>query len=161
MRTRTPPSISLCSVNPATICSADRQQRTFSRLRERRYRTIPQLQAERAASPELSTLKANPRTGLPDSNRNDVWWSADGKEWHEVAPTPWLPRHANSVFVFDGSLWMGAQTSLACLSVSFLPIPWVQSRATTATTRRWSRTPGGCSAAPPACDDERIAQTCI
>ena len=116
---RTAPSI---SVIPATICSADRQQRTFSRLRERRYRTIPQLQAERAASPELSTLKANPRTGLPDSNRNDVWWSADGKEWHEVAPTPWLPRHANSVFVFDGSLWMGAQTSLAGLSVSFLPI---------------------------------------
>ena len=102
---------------PASLSSlprsvpADRQQRAFGRLRERRYRTIPQLQAERAASPELSTLKANPRTGLPDSNRNDVWWSADGKEWHEVAPTPWLPRHANSVFVFDGSLWMGAQTS--------------------------------------------------
>eukprot|EP01050_Picozoa_sp_SAG11_P006341 SAG11_NODE_488_length_8997_cov_12.304113_3_plen_140_part_00 len=96
----------------------------------RRYRTNPQLQAERAASPELSTLKPNPRNGLPDSNRNDVWWSADGREWHEVAPTPWLPRHANSVFVFDGSLWMGAQTpppaslSLLCyLAVSFLLSP--------------------------------------
>jgi hypothetical protein len=75
-------------------------------LAEQRYRTVEQLQAERAASPEVSTLAANPRSGRPDSNRNDVWCSADGQAWHEVAPTPWLPRHANSVFVFDDSLWM-------------------------------------------------------
>ena len=39
-------------------------------------------------------------------NRNDVWHSADGVNWHEVRDTPWEPRHAASVFVHAGALWM-------------------------------------------------------
>jgi hypothetical protein len=77
-----------------------------STLEEKMYRTVDQCTSERNANPADSTLKANPRSGRPDSNRNDVWWSSDGKEWHEVEGAPWLPRHANSVFVFDDSLWM-------------------------------------------------------
>jgi hypothetical protein len=39
-------------------------------------------------------------------NCNDVWYSADGAEWFEVPDTPWKPRHASSVFVFQDALWM-------------------------------------------------------
>lgn len=77
-----------------------------STLEEKKYRTIEQMIADRAADPKVSTMKANPRTGKPDTNRNDCWFSTDGQEWHELVDTPWLPRHANSVFVFDDSLWM-------------------------------------------------------
>lgn len=45
-------------------------------------------------------------------NRKDVWHSADGVEWHEVPDTPWKPRHAASVFVHDGSLWMVAGNNM-------------------------------------------------
>lgn len=40
------------------------------------------------------------------SNRNDVWYSEDGTNWHDVPQTPWAPRHAASVFVHDDALWM-------------------------------------------------------
>lgn len=46
------------------------------------------------------------------TNRNDVWWSSDGKEWHQVPDTPWAPRHAASVFVHAGSLWMVAGNNM-------------------------------------------------
>ncbi len=39
-------------------------------------------------------------------NANDVWYSADGTTWHEVPHTPWANRHAASVFVYQGALWM-------------------------------------------------------
>jgi len=39
-------------------------------------------------------------------NSNDVWYSADGSEWHEVPDTPWAARHAASMFVFQDALWM-------------------------------------------------------
>jgi hypothetical protein len=39
-------------------------------------------------------------------NRNDVWHSADGVEWFELPNTPWLPRHAGALFVYDNALWM-------------------------------------------------------
>lgn len=45
-------------------------------------------------------------------NRNDVWHSTDGVEWHEVPGTPWKPRHAASVFVHDGALWMVAGNNM-------------------------------------------------
>ncbi len=32
-------------------------------------------------------------------NYNDVWYSDDGENWKELKNTPWLPRHAASVFV--------------------------------------------------------------
>lgn len=45
-------------------------------------------------------------------NRNDVWYSADGEEWHELPDTPWAPRHAASVFVYDDALWMVAGNNM-------------------------------------------------
>ncbi|REJ88559.1 MAG: hypothetical protein DWQ29_08455 [Planctomycetota bacterium] len=45
-------------------------------------------------------------------NRNDVWHSADGVNWTEVPNTPWAPRHAASVFVYDGGLWMVAGNNM-------------------------------------------------
>jgi hypothetical protein len=45
-------------------------------------------------------------------NRSDVWHSADGVHWHEVPSTPWKARHAASVFVHDGSLWMVAGNNM-------------------------------------------------
>jgi hypothetical protein len=45
-------------------------------------------------------------------NRSDVWCSEDGREWQEVARTPWAPRHAASVFVHAGALWMVAGNNM-------------------------------------------------
>ncbi len=45
-------------------------------------------------------------------NRKDVWYSADGVNWHEIPNTPWKPRHAASVFVFDNALWMVAGNNM-------------------------------------------------
>jgi hypothetical protein len=45
-------------------------------------------------------------------NRKDVWYSQDGINWYEVADTPWNPRHAASVFVHDGALWMVAGNNM-------------------------------------------------
>lgn len=39
-------------------------------------------------------------------NVNDVWFSGDGENWYEVAETPWGRRHAASVFVYEGALWI-------------------------------------------------------
>jgi len=41
-------------------------------------------------------------------NRNDVWYSANGVDWHELPDTPWPPRHAASVFVYNDALWVVA-----------------------------------------------------
>jgi hypothetical protein len=45
-------------------------------------------------------------------NRNDVWYSEDGKNWTEVPKTPWAPRHAASVFVHQNALWMVAGNNM-------------------------------------------------
>ena len=50
--------------------------------------------------------------GWNQGNRNDVWYSADGVNWYEVADTPWAVRHAASVFVHDGALWMVAGNNM-------------------------------------------------
>lgn len=50
--------------------------------------------------------------GWNRSNRNDVWYSSDGAEWHELEGTPWRERHAASVFVHDGALWMVAGNNM-------------------------------------------------
>lgn len=50
--------------------------------------------------------------GWNQTNRNDVWYSEDGVEWHEVPDTPWAPRHAASVFVHDDALWMVAGNNM-------------------------------------------------
>jgi hypothetical protein len=41
-------------------------------------------------------------------DRNDVWYSSDGLSWRELPGTPWKPRHAASVFVHGGALWVVA-----------------------------------------------------
>jgi N-acetylneuraminic acid mutarotase len=48
----------------------------------------------------------------PGGNRNDVWFSADGSHWKELPNTPWAPRHAASVFVYDDALWMVAGNNM-------------------------------------------------
>ncbi len=50
--------------------------------------------------------------GYSGRNRNDVWHSADGETWHEVPGTPWAPRHAASVFVHGGALWIVAGNNM-------------------------------------------------
>ncbi len=50
--------------------------------------------------------------GYSKANRNDVWHSADGVHWVEIPNTPWRPRHAASVFVHDGALWMVAGNNM-------------------------------------------------
>lgn len=39
-------------------------------------------------------------------NRNDVWFSDNGKDWVELPNTPWKERHASSVYVFNDALWV-------------------------------------------------------
>ena len=50
--------------------------------------------------------------GHDGANRNDVWYSSDGVEWHELPGTPWKPRHAASVFVHDDGLWVVAGNNM-------------------------------------------------
>ena len=50
--------------------------------------------------------------GWNQSNRNDVWYSSDGAVWRELEGTPWRERHAASVFVHDGALWMVAGNNM-------------------------------------------------
>jgi hypothetical protein len=45
-------------------------------------------------------------------NRNDVWYSADGVDWHELPGTPWAPRHAASLFVYKDGLWVVAGNNM-------------------------------------------------
>ncbi|MFO0744150.1 MAG: hypothetical protein U1F43_00560 [Myxococcota bacterium] len=45
-------------------------------------------------------------------NRQDVWYSQDGVSWYELEGTPWPARHASSVFVHDGSLWVVAGNNM-------------------------------------------------
>jgi len=45
-------------------------------------------------------------------NRNDVWYSSDGVNWNELPDTPWKARHAASVFVHNGALWMVAGNNM-------------------------------------------------
>ena len=45
-------------------------------------------------------------------NRNDVHYSSDGVNWHELPGTPWAPRHAASVFTFQDGLWMVAGNNM-------------------------------------------------
>lgn len=45
-------------------------------------------------------------------NLNDVWYSTDGSHWTQVPDTPWAPRHAASVFVYQDALWMVAGNNM-------------------------------------------------
>ena len=50
--------------------------------------------------------------GYDGANRNDVWFSPDGKQWTELPDTPWAPRHAASVVAFDDALWVIAGNNM-------------------------------------------------
>ena len=50
--------------------------------------------------------------GWDQANPNDVWYSSDGVDRHELPDTPWAPRPAHSVFVYDDALWMVAGNSM-------------------------------------------------
>jgi hypothetical protein len=50
--------------------------------------------------------------GYSGANRNDVWYSDDGSNWYELPGTPWKARHAASIFVFDGALWIVAGNNM-------------------------------------------------
>jgi len=50
--------------------------------------------------------------GWNQCNRRDVWYSSDGANWHELPDTPWIERHAASVFVHDNALWMVAGNNM-------------------------------------------------
>jgi len=50
--------------------------------------------------------------GADRVNRNDVWYSRDGVNWYELPDTPWKPRHAASVFMHAGALWMVAGNNM-------------------------------------------------
>ncbi len=39
---------------------------------------------------------------------NDVWDTTNGMNWTELPDTPWPARHAGTVLVYDGHLWMVA-----------------------------------------------------
>ena len=47
-----------------------------------------------------------------DGNRNDVWYSADGENWHELPHTPWSLRHACGVFQHRGALFLAAGSAV-------------------------------------------------
>lgn len=49
---------------------------------------------------------------LDGYNLNDTWYSEDGEHWTEVRFTPWAARHAASVFVHDGGLWLVAGNNM-------------------------------------------------
>ncbi len=46
--------------------------------------------------------------GAGEGNIADAWSSADGVHWTQVPGTPWEGRHAASVAVFKGLLWLAA-----------------------------------------------------
>lgn len=47
-----------------------------------------------------------------DTNLRDAWYSSDGENWYEVSGSPWDARHAASVFVHEGHLWLVAGNNL-------------------------------------------------
>ena len=50
--------------------------------------------------------------GTDQKNRNDVWFSSDGKNWNELKNSPWKPRHAAGVVVHDNALWLIAGNNM-------------------------------------------------
>lgn len=43
---------------------------------------------------------------------NEVWYSPDGVNWTELSNNPWKPRHAASLVVHNGTLWMVAGNNM-------------------------------------------------
>ena len=47
-----------------------------------------------------------------DGNRNDVWYSEDGKNWDQLPGTPWSLRHACGVHVHRDALFLAAGSAI-------------------------------------------------
>ncbi|MFH1743379.1 MAG: cadherin-like beta sandwich domain-containing protein, partial [bacterium] len=59
------------------------------------------------------------------NNFNDVWYSSNGADWHELtSETIWSPRHEVSAYVFNNRLWVIAGNSWPLTNdVWYLEIP--------------------------------------
>lgn len=40
--------------------------------------------------------------GIDGSNKNDVWRTADGSNWTQMADAPWIGRHKTASCVHNG-----------------------------------------------------------
>ena len=47
-----------------------------------------------------------------DGNRNDVWYSADGRNWEELPETPWSRRHACGFGIHHGALFLAGGNAI-------------------------------------------------
>jgi hypothetical protein len=65
----------------------------------------------------------------------DVWYSSDGANWTQLSSTPWLARHAQSVFVYNNALYLAAGDRMT-------RDVWRLSRVTPASTQ-WSSNSSG------------------
>jgi hypothetical protein len=67
---------------------------------------------------------ANPRASKSimddNTNLNDAWYSGDGKNWYQVLNSPWPHRHASSVEVFNGELYLIAGNNIPAYNVLYL-----------------------------------------
>lgn len=45
---------------------------------------------------------------------NDVWYSTDGKQWTQLAPAPWIARHAATTITHNKFLWLVGGSDQYC-----------------------------------------------
>lgn len=46
-------------------------------------------------------------------NREDVWYSVDGKNWYDASPpAPFVGRHAGTAWVYNGALYVGSGNAI-------------------------------------------------
>lgn len=64
------------------------------------------LQGNDGGTTTTASLEELAAAGQGLANRSDVWYSADGQEWTELLNSPFVARHAASVCVHAGRLWL-------------------------------------------------------
>ena len=52
-------------------------------------------------------------TAASEGGSTAVWYSTDGSNWANLPNTPWIQRHAASVWVFENALWFGCGSDVA------------------------------------------------
>lgn len=52
-------------------------------------------------------------TAASEGGSTDVWYSTDGSNWVNLPNTPWIERHAASVWVSENALWFGCGSNVA------------------------------------------------
>ncbi len=50
--------------------------------------------------------------GYDGDNASDAWYTADGRNWYDGSGEGFVPRHAASVWVHDGDMYVGAGNAL-------------------------------------------------